>query len=126
MAKRIIWSGNTTLPAPTSLSVNDEIIWSSDTGRTLSGRMVGDPVAQKKTVSLKWEYLTETEEKIIKNTLVSGYFPVSFHDDGIDITIEVYRGTLSKKLCKSCCAEQYHQSVFHQRDTAKQHRSIEN
>jgi hypothetical protein len=60
MVKRIIWSGNTTLPAPTSLSVNDEIIWSSDTGRTLSGRMVGDPVAQKKTVSLKWEYLTET------------------------------------------------------------------
>lgn len=70
MAKRIIWSGSTTLPAPTSLSVNDEIIWSSDTGRTLSGRMVGDPVAQKKTVSLKWEYLTEAEEKIIKNTLV--------------------------------------------------------
>ena len=68
MAKRIIWSGSTTLPAPTSLSVNDEIIWSSDTGRTLSGRMVGDPVAQKKTVSLKWEYLTEAEEKIIKNT----------------------------------------------------------
>lgn len=27
MAKKILWSGSTTLPAPTSLSVNDEIIW---------------------------------------------------------------------------------------------------
>ena len=71
MAKRIIWSGSTTLPAPTSLSVNDEIIWSSDTGRTLSGRMVGDPVAQKKTVSLKGENLTGGGGKIIKNNLVS-------------------------------------------------------
>lgn len=111
MAKRIIWSGNTTLPAPTSLSVNDEIIWSSDTGRTLSGRMVGDPVAQKKTVSLKWEYLTETEEKIIKNTLVPGYFPVSFRDDGIDITIEAYRGTLSKEQLGWLSGIFYYKSV---------------
>lgn len=94
---KIIWSGNTVLPAPTSMSVSDEIIWTSDTGRTLSGYMTGDPVAEKKTVSWKWEYITETEMKIIKNTLVPGYFPVSFHDDGIDVTIEVYRGTLTKE-----------------------------
>ena len=48
MAKKILWSGSTTLPAPTSLSVNDEIIWTSDTGRTLAGLMVGAVVAQKK------------------------------------------------------------------------------
>ena len=48
MAKKILWSGSTTLPAPTALTVNNEIIWSSDTGRTLSGKMVGDVVAEKK------------------------------------------------------------------------------
>lgn len=97
MAKKILWSGSTTLPAPTSISVNDEIIWTSDTGRTLSGYMVGDVVAEKKTVSIKWGVLTESELKTIKNTLVAGYFPFSFRDDGVEITISVYRGTLTKE-----------------------------
>lgn len=47
MAKRILWSGSTTLPAPVSISINDEIIWTSDTGRTLAGYMIGNPVAEK-------------------------------------------------------------------------------
>ena len=90
MAKKILWSGSTTLPAPTSLSVNDEIIWTSDTGRTLAGLMVGAVVAQKKNLSIKWEFLTEAQVKTIKNTLVPGFFPFSFRDDGIDITIQRY------------------------------------
>lgn len=97
MAKKILWSGSTILPSPVSLSVSDEIIWTSDTGRTLSGLMVGDVVAEKKTVSIKWGVLTELELVLIKNTLVAGFFPISFHDDGIDITIEMYRGTLAKE-----------------------------
>ena len=97
MAKKILWSGSTVLPAPTSLSVNDEIIWTSDTGRTLSGLMIGSVVAQKKNLSIKWEYLTESQVKVIKNILVPGFFPLSFHDDGIDITINSCRGTLNKE-----------------------------
>lgn len=97
MAKKILWSGAVVLPSPVSISVNDEIIWTSDTGRTLSGKMVGDPVAEKKTVSVKWGILTEAEMLLIKNTLTKGYFPISFHDDGTDLTIESYRGTLSKE-----------------------------
>lgn len=97
MARKILWSGNTVLPSPVSMSVNDEIIWTSETGRTLSGLMVGDPIAEKKTVNVKWGVLTETELALIKNTLVKGFFPISFHDDGIDMTIESYRGTLTKE-----------------------------
>lgn len=95
--KKILWSGSTVLPAPTSLTVNDELIWTSDTGRTLAAYMVGDVVAEKKNVSVKWEYLTEEQVKTIKSILIPGFFPVSFHDDGIDITINAYRGTLSKE-----------------------------
>ena len=69
----------------------------SDTGRTLAGLMVGAVVAQKKNLSIKWEFLTEAQVKTIKNTLVPGFFPFSFRDDGIDITIQSYRGTLSKE-----------------------------
>lgn len=97
MAKRILWSGNTTLPAPTEITVNDEIIWSSNTGRSASGEMIGDVIAQKKNISIKWGVLTESELVIIKNVLTVGYFPFSFHDDGIDLTISSYRGTLSKE-----------------------------
>lgn len=94
----ILKSGNVVLPAPTSISVSDEIIWTSDTGRTLSGRMVGDVIAEKKNVGIKWEYLTEEEMRLIKSQLIAGFFPFTFRDDGIDITIESYRGTLSKDI----------------------------
>lgn len=92
----VLKSGDTVLPSPVSLTVNDEIIWTSDTGRTLAGYMIGDVVAEKKNLSLRWEYLTEDEYLTIKNTLIAGFMPFTFHDDGIDMTIEVYRGTLSK------------------------------
>lgn len=97
MAKRILWSGGTVLPAPVEISVNDEIIWSSNTGRTANGTMAGDIVAEKKTVNIKWGVLTESELAVIKRVMTAGFFPFSFHDDGIDITIHSYRGTLSKE-----------------------------
>ena len=85
------------LPAPVSLKVDDEIIWSSATGRTLDGTMLGDVVAEKKTLSVNWGILQESELMIIKNKLIAGFFPITFHDDGQDITITTYRGTLSKE-----------------------------
>ena len=93
----ILKSGNIVLPAPTSLSISDEIIWTSDTGRTLSGTMVGDVVAEKKSLSIGWEFLTEDDVKLIKGRLIAGFFPFTFRDDGLDITISAYRGTMAKE-----------------------------
>ncbi len=93
----ILSSGNTALPDPVSVSVNDEIIWSSDTGRTLSGMMIGDVVAEKKTVNIKWGILPEADVVLIKRMLIAGFFPFTFRDDGMKITIESYRGTLAKE-----------------------------
>ena len=93
----ILKSGDTVLPAPVSLTINDAIIWTSDTGRTLSGYMIGDVLATKKTLGIRWGILTEDEMLLIKNTLTAGFIPLTFHDDGIDVTIEAYRGTLSKE-----------------------------
>ena len=97
MAKRILWSGDVTLPAPTTITVNDEIIWSSNTGRCASGEMIGDVIAQKKNLTIKWEMLEESELALIIKVLIAGYFPFSFRDDGVDLTIKTYRGTLSKE-----------------------------
>ena len=93
----ILKAGGTVLPSPVSLSVSDEIIWTSDTTRTLAGYMIGDVVAEKKNLSIKWGFLTESEVQLIKKHLIAGFFPITFRDDGIDITIDTYRGTLSKE-----------------------------
>ena len=42
--KEILKAGNVVLPAPSQISIEDEIIWTSDTGRTLSGQMFGDVI----------------------------------------------------------------------------------
>lgn len=93
----ILKAGDINLPDPVSISVSDEIIWTADTGRTLSGTMIGDVVAEKKNVSIKWGILPETEVALIKRNLIAGFFPFTFRDDGMEITIESYRGTLTKE-----------------------------
>lgn len=51
------------LPTPTSLTTSDEIIWSSNTGRsTVSAKMLGDVIAEKKTFSIGWQWLTAKEK----------------------------------------------------------------
>ncbi|MGN0480354.1 MAG: hypothetical protein ACI4EV_02150 [Lachnospiraceae bacterium] len=94
----IITAGGVVLPAPVTLSVDDNIIWSSSTGRTLAGLMVGDIVAEKKTLNITWGLMPEDSYLKIKNNMIAGFFPVKFHDDGIDIVITTYRGTLSKDI----------------------------
>ena len=59
------------LPAPVSIKVDDEIIWSSSTGRALDGTMLGDVVAEKKTLSINWGILKEYEMALIKNKLIA-------------------------------------------------------
>ena len=92
--KEILTAGGTALPAPVSMTINDELIWTSDTGRLMNGTMAGEVVAEKKNISL----LTEAEMSQIRNRIVNGFFPVAFRDDGIDMTVTVYRGTLSKEV----------------------------
>lgn len=95
--KEILRAGDILLPAPVSISVNDELIWTADTGRLMDGTMAGDVVAEKKTVSIKWGVMPESDIVLIKKGIIIGFFPVTFRDDGVDMTITAYRGTLSKE-----------------------------
>ena len=89
--------GGTALPEPIEISSSDEIIWSANTERSSNGTMVGEAIAEKKTLDIKWGILTEAELKKIKDNLVKGFFSVTFRDAGANHTISVYRGTLSKE-----------------------------
>lgn len=91
-------AGNVALPAPVKISVSDEILWSSNTGRsTDSGKMIGDVIAEKKTIDIEWGILTAAEMKTISKNLKSGFYPVSFYDNGEMLSITSYRGTLKKE-----------------------------
>ncbi|MCU0079344.1 hypothetical protein [Extibacter muris] len=95
--KNILTAGGIALPAPVSITVNDELIWTADTGRLMDATMAGAVIAEKKTVSIKWGILPEQDVVTIRKRIVAGFFPITFHDDGADITIYVYRSTIAKE-----------------------------
>lgn len=94
----ILTTNGVALPAPVSIKADDEIIWSSNTGRVANGDMEGDVVTEKKTLTIEWGILQESEMKRIKNNVIAGYFPLIFDGGGgAGFTITSYRGTLSEE-----------------------------
>jgi hypothetical protein len=92
MANSILRTANgVDLPAPTEISVGNEIIWSSNTGRTSSGKMVGTAIAQKDTLSIKWGVLSDSDYNLLRTNMKKSFFNIYFYD----VEIEVYRGTLT-------------------------------
>lgn len=82
------------LPSPVSVSVGNEIIWSSNTGRVSSGKMVGTAIAEKMTVTITWGILTQAEVNKIENKMPKGFVKMYFLGE----ELEVYRGTLTKDV----------------------------
>lgn len=84
------------LPAPDTITLNNEIIWSSNTGRSATGKMIGDVIAEKNTLTVNWGGLRrENEYKKIKYALTAGFFPIKAEIDSEPLIFNVYRGTLS-------------------------------
>lgn len=86
--------GGVELPSPVAISIGDEIIWSSNTGRSASGLMTGDVIAQKQTYAIKWGILTQDEVNIIENKLTVGFFSVKI----LNKVFNAYRSTISKTI----------------------------
>lgn len=107
----ILKCGDTELPSPVSITSGDEIIWSSNTGRGDNGKMQGDVVAKKKSVSIQWAVLSEKEVKILEENLVAGFFPFTFRDGGKAIEITAYRSTISKQHLGYAGGIYYYKSV---------------
>ena len=99
------------LPSPVEVSIEDEIIWSSDSGRDLSGLFAGDVIADKKTISVVWGVLSASDVNTIQSNLASGYIPVTFQDASGNVTIDAYRGTLSKVLLGTFGGVTWYKSV---------------
>lgn len=91
----VIKSGSVTLPSPDSIQTSDEIIWSANTGRSSTGKMIGDVVAEKKTFAIQWGVLTKAQRDLIRSNLQSGFHSFSIIEDGTTTTITSYRSTIT-------------------------------
>ena len=73
-------------------------IWSSNTGRSASGKMLGDIVAIKYSLEFSWEKLTAQEVKTLETAVgTTAFFPVVFPAEGSgdSITKNFYAGDMS-------------------------------
>lgn len=86
----LVQKGNTQLPDPVSITSASEIIWSPKTGRTASGKMLGDVIATKSTFSITWQMLSQAQVNTITSALVGGFYNVTV----AGTTVAVYRGTI--------------------------------
>lgn len=99
------------LPTPDEITLNDEIIWSSNTGRSSTGLMIGDVIAEKNTFGIQWRGLRTAEEyRRIKAGLVPGFFNLKIVLDE-EIYITTYRGTLSARARGEIGNTYYYDSI---------------
>lgn len=89
-------NGDMELPAPINISIGSEIIWSGNTGRISTGKMVGDVIAEKEKLSISWGILSKEEYNQIRDSLKAGFWPLKVNVDGDEIQIDAYRGTLNR------------------------------
>lgn len=98
MASFVIKANGVTLPAPVAVRSSNETIWSENTGRSSSGKMVGTIVAQKGTFDVEWGVLTTGEMKTIKDSTAGEFFTLEITEYGSTTSMTVYRSALSKEL----------------------------
>lgn len=56
-------------PAKEGINETDQLIWSSNAGRTANGTFVGDIIATKKTLTINWNQMSYDDFATIKNHL---------------------------------------------------------
>lgn len=94
----VIKANGVTLPSPVSISTTNEILWSSNTGRsTSSGKMLGDVIAEKETFSIQWGVMTKADQKKIVNNLKSGFHTVQFIFSDETVNLASYRSAITSE-----------------------------
>ena len=90
----------TTLPDPAfqGFTITDTPVWSSNTGRALNAKMVGDIVAWKRHFKVKWAALSFAEITSMRNAIINAgeYFTLWYrNEDHADLTDETESAYLS-------------------------------
>lgn len=83
--------------------INDELVWSANTGRSVTALFVGDIVGEKITMSLKFRCLKHSQFKTIKSALPgigSPYKRVQLIQPNGETIVDftVYRATVGRDM----------------------------
>lgn len=87
------------LPSPKrdGITIADERVWSANTGRTASGKMVGNTVTVKSTIKIDWNTLTAAQAALIRSVVSDkskDFRVIKYTDlDGNVVQKTVYFGT---------------------------------
>ena len=102
-------------PAHEGVQVTDEPIWSSDTGRSQTGKMVGDIVAWKTTVAVTWPPLSFADSQRLRNALrnAGNFFNIGYNDfSGTStVTKKVYCSSLPRTLYSIAAGLRLHTGI---------------
>lgn len=102
-------------PKQGGITITDEPIWSSKTGRGTSGKMLGEIVAWKTTIAVEWAPLTFSESKTIRNAIKSGgsFFKIKYYDDSASEMEEktVYVSNMPRTLYSLAASFRRHTDV---------------
>jgi len=89
-------------PKQGGLTVTDEPIWASNTGRSSTGKMIGDIVAWKTTISASWPPLSFLEAKTIRDAVIEAgpFFDIEYYDFSSASTVKktVYAASIPRTL----------------------------
>ncbi len=99
-------------PALKGVSRKSNKVWSSGTGRSVSGLMNGSIITVKKTVTFKFPPLTESEvnklEEVVSNKTAFHQIKYSDTDNNTILSISVYFGDSSHTVYSAAKNQRYY------------------
>lgn len=102
-------------PKQGGVSITDEPIWASNTGRSSTGKMVGDIVAWKTTVAVTWPPLSFSESKKLRDAIKSAppFFKIKYPDFSGSTQVEktVYAGNVPRTLYSIAEGQRRHTGI---------------
>lgn len=112
-----LYIGGVQMPTPAleGVTITREKVWSSDTGRSSSGKMLGTIVAIKSKITIKWPVLTFDQVKTIENAVSDADDPfvtVKYTDmTGTTVTKTMYFGTPTYTMYGAAAGTQWVKDV---------------
>lgn len=77
----VLWINGVAMPTPSKITAAKEPIWSSNTGRSSTGLMVGDIICYKYKLQIEWPTLSQAESAQLDRAVTgSAFFSVKFID----------------------------------------------
>lgn len=77
----VLWINEVDMPTPSKITITKEPIWSSNTGRSSTGLMIGDIIGYKYKLQIEWPILSQVQSALLDNAITSkAFFPVKFID----------------------------------------------